>query len=280
MPLSAKLVVVGGEVKTSEIKLRLPSTIGRGRGATIMLPHPLVSRTHCELYESDGRLMVRDLGSLNGTFINNERITEAPLPAGELLTVGTVTFRAVYETDEEAVGPPTGPAPAMKTSRPQDTDPSATLRANPPPGSAAKTPAAPHDADFNFAQPLVDFEEEEAVQPTEPAPAKAQPAKSEPAKVGSAPANSAAAKPAAPAPAKPAEPAKPPAAAPSQAAPAAKPAAAPTPAPAPAGSPAPVAKDAKTTADSRWNEGSEEVEAAAGEDDDDFNDFLKSLGSK
>jgi pSer/pThr/pTyr-binding forkhead associated (FHA) protein len=289
MPLSAKLVVVGGEVKTSEIKLRLPSTIGRGRGATIMLPHPLVSRTHCELYESDGRLMVRDLGSLNGTFINNERVTEAPLPAGELLTVGTVTFRAVYESDEEAVGPPAGPAPAMKTGRPQDTDPSATLRANPPPGSAAKTPVAPHDVDFNFAQPLVNFEEEEPAQSTEPAPAKAAPAKAAPtpapakaapAVAAPAPAKPTAAKPAAPAPAKPAEPAKAPAAAPAQAAPAAKPAAAPAPASAPAGSPAPVAKDAKTTADSRWNEGPEEVEAAAAEDDDDFNDFLKSLGSK
>ena len=95
MSLNAKLVVVGGDVKTAEIKLRLPSTIGRGRGTTIILQHPLVSRQHCELYESAGQLMVRDLGSLNGTFVNNQRVTESPLPAGELLTVGTVTFRAV-----------------------------------------------------------------------------------------------------------------------------------------------------------------------------------------
>ncbi len=45
MPINAKLVVVGGEVKTAEIKLRLPSTIGRGRGCTIMLPQALVSIT-------------------------------------------------------------------------------------------------------------------------------------------------------------------------------------------------------------------------------------------
>jgi len=111
MPLSAKLVVVGGEVKSAEIKLRLPSTIGRGRGATIMLPHPLVSRQHCELFETNGRLMVRDLGSLNGTFINNQRIAEAaPLPPNELLTIGTVTFRAVYDpsaSSPESEEPPT-----------------------------------------------------------------------------------------------------------------------------------------------------------------------------
>lgn len=98
MGLHAKLVVVGGDVKTTELKLRLPSTIGRARGTSIVLQHPLVSRQHCEIFEADGHLRVRDLGSLNGTFVNNERITsDVLLPPGELLTVGSVTFRAVYE---------------------------------------------------------------------------------------------------------------------------------------------------------------------------------------
>jgi pSer/pThr/pTyr-binding forkhead associated (FHA) protein len=100
MSLHAKLLVVGGDVKATEIALKLPATIGRGRDAAIVLPHPLVSRRHCELYEAAGQLMVRDLGSLNGTFVNSERVTESPLPAGELLTIGTVTFRAVYEANE------------------------------------------------------------------------------------------------------------------------------------------------------------------------------------
>lgn len=114
MSLAAKLVVVGGEVKTAEIKLRLPSTIGRGRDSTIMLRHPLVSRLHCELFETDGQLMVRDLGSLNGTFINNQKITESALPPGELLTVGTVTFRAVYDA-LDSQSPPAAASPAERT---------------------------------------------------------------------------------------------------------------------------------------------------------------------
>lgn len=173
MPLTAKLVVVGGDVKTAEINLRLPSTIGRGRGATIMLAHPLVSRQHCELYEANGQLMVRDLGSLNGTFVNNQRVTESAVPPGELLTIGTVTFRAVYESESQ-VGPPPGPAPQFKASRPQDTDPNGTLRAEPKsktpskPAPAAKAPepasATPltEDAEgFDFGPPLQALDEDE-----------------------------------------------------------------------------------------------------------------------
>ena len=43
-------------------------------------------------------LMVRDLGSLNGTFVGETRIAEQAMPVkpGDLITVGPVTFRAVY----------------------------------------------------------------------------------------------------------------------------------------------------------------------------------------
>jgi pSer/pThr/pTyr-binding forkhead associated (FHA) protein len=95
--MDAKLMVVGGDARPLEIKLRLPVVIGRGRQATLAVPHPLVSRKHCEIFESNGYLVVRDLGSLNGTYVNNRRVTEAILPPGQLLTLGSVTFRAIYE---------------------------------------------------------------------------------------------------------------------------------------------------------------------------------------
>jgi len=99
--LNAKLLVVGGDAKISEFELRLPTVIGRGREASLTLPHPLVSRQPTEIFEQDGRLMVRDLGSLNGTFVNNERIESAQvLEPNQLLTLGNVTFRAVYDSAE------------------------------------------------------------------------------------------------------------------------------------------------------------------------------------
>ncbi len=118
LPMDAKLVVVGGEARVTEVQLQLPVTIGRGRSAGLTLPHPLVSRQHCEIYEEEGKLVVNDMGSLNGTFVGDQRIGEPTfLMPGELLTVGTVTFRAVYElvgddsqfVEEESTGTDVGP---------------------------------------------------------------------------------------------------------------------------------------------------------------------------
>ncbi len=95
-PMDVKLVLVGGEANPAEIRLRLPAILGRGRQATLVLPHPLISRNHCEIAEYDGYLIVKDLGSLNGTFVNQRRIEQALLPPGGLLTLGPLSFRAVY----------------------------------------------------------------------------------------------------------------------------------------------------------------------------------------
>ena len=103
--MKAKLIVVGGTTSTSEVNLRLPTIIGRGRSVQLTIPHSLVSRQHCEISEVEGRLVVRDLDSMNGTYVGDERVTEAVLEPGALLTVGTVTFRAIYEVgcDDESL---------------------------------------------------------------------------------------------------------------------------------------------------------------------------------
>jgi len=96
--MKAKLVVVGGDIDASSFEIRLPAVIGRAKNVTLSLTQPLISRRHCELYEKSGRLVVRDLGSLNGTFVNNEQIaSEHIVEPDQLLTIGTVTLRAQYE---------------------------------------------------------------------------------------------------------------------------------------------------------------------------------------
>ncbi len=102
--MQAKLRIVGGGECGREIPLELPASVGRGANNTITLAEPLVSRHHCEIFQRQDRLWVRDRDSLNGTFVGSERIAgDQLLKPGQLLTVGTVTFRALYgevsETD-------------------------------------------------------------------------------------------------------------------------------------------------------------------------------------
>jgi pSer/pThr/pTyr-binding forkhead associated (FHA) protein len=101
--MEAKLVVVGGDVKASEIRLTVPAVLGRSQQADVRLPHPLVSRRHCEITESDGLLRIRDLGSLNGTFVDNQRIRESVLKPQQVFAIGPIVLRAVYEADQAAL---------------------------------------------------------------------------------------------------------------------------------------------------------------------------------
>jgi pSer/pThr/pTyr-binding forkhead associated (FHA) protein len=95
--MKAQLIAINGGVQSCEINLEQPVILGRGRKANIVLLHSLVSRRHCELLGIDGQLMVRDLGSMNGTLVNRRQISQpTPLHTGDLLTVGPVTFRIEY----------------------------------------------------------------------------------------------------------------------------------------------------------------------------------------
>jgi pSer/pThr/pTyr-binding forkhead associated (FHA) protein len=119
--MQATFVILEPKVTPSEYTLDLPITIGRGREADLKFSNGLISRRHCELVEYDGSIMVRDLGSRNGTFVSGNRVESAPLAAGELLTVGGVTLRAVYGTPEDvALAPDRSAEAALLETIPMD----------------------------------------------------------------------------------------------------------------------------------------------------------------
>ena len=91
---------------------RLPSVIGRNTDADMQVPDSQVSRRHCELYEYEGKLAVRDVGSVNGTQVNGHKIEQDTfLSTGDTLGVGRVTFRVeVAEADPEAFPPSEEPS--------------------------------------------------------------------------------------------------------------------------------------------------------------------------
>ena len=104
--MRAKLVVVGGEDALRQFELRLPAIIGRSRSTDVTLHHPLISRHHCEVFEAAGRLMLRDLGSLNGTSVGETRLSNEPiaLEPGEKFSLGPVTLQAEYRAADDLAG--------------------------------------------------------------------------------------------------------------------------------------------------------------------------------
>jgi pSer/pThr/pTyr-binding forkhead associated (FHA) protein len=69
-------------------------TIGRAAAAQFVVDAPLVSRVHCRLSLSpSGELTVEDLGSTNGTYVNEERVGgPTALQVADTLKIGRVTF--------------------------------------------------------------------------------------------------------------------------------------------------------------------------------------------
>lgn len=116
-------------------------TIGRGREAKLTLAHALVSRIHCELYEVDGVLCIRDLGSLNGTYVGDVRVTEAALESGDILSVGAFQFELIIE--EGKPSPPSIPDGGQSDVRLAVEEEEATESVEP----ASKAPLEPEEND-------------------------------------------------------------------------------------------------------------------------------------
>lgn len=67
---------------------------GRHPDSDIFLDDITVSRRHAEVHRRDGRYTLRDTGSLNGTYLNRERIDDAPLVSGDEVQIGK--YRLVF----------------------------------------------------------------------------------------------------------------------------------------------------------------------------------------
>lgn len=109
-----QLVVVRGRSATKALKLvEGVTTVGRQQDCQLRISSSQVSRRHCQLYEKDGQLLVMDLGSSNGTFINGKKIEmQMALKPGDVLALGSVKLRV------EKIG---AAAPAGAAAKPGDT---------------------------------------------------------------------------------------------------------------------------------------------------------------
>jgi predicted nucleic acid-binding Zn-ribbon protein len=94
------------------------TSIGRHHQCTITVAQPSVSRKHARLWFEAGGFYIEDLGSSNGTYVNNQRVTRVSLTDGDALRCGDfkLDFRETEGGTREVEQAPAAPAPAPPPS--------------------------------------------------------------------------------------------------------------------------------------------------------------------
>ncbi len=158
-----QLVVLRGKSAATALKLGDGvTTAGRHDECQLRIKSSEVSRKHCQFFEKNGMLMVKDLGSSNGTFLNGKKIEgQRVLEPGDELTLGPVKLKV------EALGKPGAPG---KSSPPKPGDTAV-------PTPTVKAGAASDEFEIDFDDGTEPESEEKTVamkpgRPTAAAPAK------------------------------------------------------------------------------------------------------------
>jgi pSer/pThr/pTyr-binding forkhead associated (FHA) protein len=104
----AKLVLLSAGMtgRTHELKVD-KTTIGRVEDNTFQIAEPSVSSHHCEVLLRGTEVVVRDLNSTNGTYINGEKVTETVLKPGQVLRLGQIEMRLETESTPSSAAPST-----------------------------------------------------------------------------------------------------------------------------------------------------------------------------
>jgi len=103
MNLMALLIVrwKGNEISRTPLGAQ-PLVIGRLQPADICIDDPLISGTHARIFALDGRVVVRDLTSRNGTFVNGGRIVESALRIGDEVQIGNARILVASDRASDA----------------------------------------------------------------------------------------------------------------------------------------------------------------------------------
>ncbi|MEQ9409065.1 MAG: FHA domain-containing protein [Fuerstiella sp.] len=101
-----------------------------------------ISRRHCCLVQVDDSFYIRDLGSMNGVWLNGDRVTrEAQMSAGDSVAIGDVEF--LFHPNARIEQKKTAPAPAVPPVSPPGSAPAA----------PATSPVRPAAAEFELSPP-------------------------------------------------------------------------------------------------------------------------------
>jgi hypothetical protein len=112
-----RLVVNPDSSEAWEIELKPgANSLGRGEENDFQIEHSSVSNSHCQIIVMGRNALIRDAGSVNGTFVEGSLVEEAQLRPGQAFQLGSVEMR--YESDE-----PAGPEEASPMEPPPEAAP-------------------------------------------------------------------------------------------------------------------------------------------------------------
>jgi len=115
------------ELSKSSWTIRPPGVVGRDANCQVCIDHPSISRQHCQFsLNGEGTLVVKDLDSMNGIYIDDTRVKQAALMPGQVLQIGALQLHVEFTTGGDAkpksIPKPKGSVSAtqpMKTVRPE-----------------------------------------------------------------------------------------------------------------------------------------------------------------
>jgi pSer/pThr/pTyr-binding forkhead associated (FHA) protein len=102
-----KLVLKFGNAILQEVPVNSKEvSIGRSPDNALVIDNPAVSHYHARVFNEEGRMMLEDFGSLNGTFVNGQRVKMVTLKAGDSVAIGkhTIVVSDGHDLDGFAVG--------------------------------------------------------------------------------------------------------------------------------------------------------------------------------
>jgi predicted component of type VI protein secretion system len=96
-----QLVANGDWLKGQVFPLEQHTVLGRDSECDITIPGTHLSRRHAEIAISGNKLLVKDLGSSNGTFVNGQQVTDAELTPGDQIQFDVLTFTVEGPGDQD-----------------------------------------------------------------------------------------------------------------------------------------------------------------------------------